>query len=61
MVTLMLMVLACFNGIFEWGFMHLSGRKSEGIALLVGSICMVFLAPSREDILGQGNGKKKQV
>jgi hypothetical protein len=58
MVMLALMALAWLNELLEWGFMNLSGRKSEGVALLVGLLWFVFVAPSRDDYRGHGKGKK---
>ncbi|WP_029923488.1 hypothetical protein [Nevskia soli] len=60
LIAFALIVVAMLNSFLGWGLMNLSGRKSEGIAILVGLLCMVFIGSSKEDALEQAKAKSSR-
>jgi hypothetical protein len=49
LAVILLMALAWANSAFDWGLLNLDGRKSEGVALVVGFIWLVFAAPTARE------------
>jgi hypothetical protein len=54
LLTVVLMALAVLNSLFDWGFLNLHGRKSEGVALIIGLVWFVFVSPTRRERLESG-------
>jgi hypothetical protein len=44
-----LMAVFWLNPIFHWGLLKLDGRQSRSLALLIGLIWLVFVAPTRRE------------
>lgn len=49
-VALVAMIAFVANEIFGWGLLGLFGRKSEGVAMLIGLLMYLFVLPTLDEL-----------